>query len=490
MWDVTIQVVKTKNSKSADRAGSALKSELGARLFGVWIIVFGLLAFLIFILLPRKPASGSDFHPADKEPGSVTGSGGLGRPQTPLLRRPSTPSATSTAEELVAAKVSEFGRQRRDVAQTMAARAGFTMPPEVQRFFDAVELGKWEEITNRFAAIDGHGPEGSSVPKRSPEVQASWPAILDAFGAAEAAHQWPAQKLLDYGNTVLDSLRPGMAYFGGTDPGRWIPGLLNDTTDGERHVILTQNGLADNSYRDYAALLYPDQVSLPTQADSDRIFQDYMADARKRLEHDQQHPDEPKQVLPGENISITDDRLEVSGQSAVMAINEKLLQAILQKNPDLSFAMEESFPLKSTYADATALGPILELRAAGGAAALTPDTAAQIVDYWRAASQQILSGPDDGQPAEALKTYSHDAVAQANLLSNRGFDAEAEQGYRIASELWPDNPESVAGLSETLAREGRADEARQLLADFAGRNPDQRSALESSAAWHLLITPH
>ena len=46
---------------------------------------------------------------------------------------------------------------------------------------------------------------------------------------------------------VLGSLRPGMVYVGGTDNGRWIPELLNDTSQGERHVILTQNGLADGA---------------------------------------------------------------------------------------------------------------------------------------------------------------------------------------------------------------------------------------------------
>jgi hypothetical protein len=47
----------------------------------------------------------------------------------------------------------------------------------------------------------------------------------------------PAQKLLDYGNAVLGALRPGMVYVGGTDPGRWIPTLLNETSESERHIV-------------------------------------------------------------------------------------------------------------------------------------------------------------------------------------------------------------------------------------------------------------
>jgi hypothetical protein len=31
-----------------------------------------------------------------------------------------------------------------------------------------------------------------------------------------------------------------MAYAGGTDPGCFIPTMLNETTDGEQHIVFTQ----------------------------------------------------------------------------------------------------------------------------------------------------------------------------------------------------------------------------------------------------------
>src|SRR6202051_964060 len=134
-----------------------------------------------------------------------------------------------------------------------------------------------------------------------------------------------------------------MVYVGGTDEGRWIPELLNDTSDGERHIIVTQNGLADGAYGDYLTALYGDRLVTLTQEDSGRVFQEYITDAQKRLQHDQQFPDEPKQVRPGESIKFMDGseqnrssgdskRVQVSGQVAVMAINERLLQAIMDKN--------------------------------------------------------------------------------------------------------------------------------------------------------------
>jgi hypothetical protein len=106
-----------------------------------------------------------------------------------------------------------------------------------------------------------------------------------------------------------------MVYVGGTDPGCFIPTLLNETSDGERHVVLTQNALADGTYLDYLGFLYGDRVKTLTKDDNQRAFQEYMADAQKRFEHDQQFPNEPKQLRPGEDVRFTEGRTQVSGQS-------------------------------------------------------------------------------------------------------------------------------------------------------------------------------
>jgi hypothetical protein len=369
----------------------------------------------------------------------------------------------------------------------LARRHKVEVSRNVERFFDAVESGNWDDIEASFKKINGSDSSAGHGAERPPGVNELWSAIIDAYGVAEQVHLWPAQKLLDYGNATLGALRPGMVYVGGTDNGRWIPELLNDTSDGERHVIVTQNGLADGSYLDYLRLQYDNQLANLSDEDSQRVFTDYVADAEKRLRHDAELPDEPKRVRPGENVHSVDGKTQVSGQVAVMAINEKLLQALMAKNPDLSFAIEESFPLKGTYADAMPLGPLMELRAPDGPNAFTSERAAQSLDYWRNTAQQILSDPDAGGSPEALKSYSHDAVAAANLLAAHDFSAEAEQGYRLAAQLWPGNPESVGGLADLLARGGREDEARQLLGDFARNYPDLRNDLERvSAAWRIV----
>ncbi len=173
---------------------------------------------------------------------------------------------------------------------------------------------------------------------------------------------------------------------------------------------------------------------------------------------------------------------------AVMDINGRLLEALMQKNPGLSFALEESQPLKSTYAEAVPLGPIMELRAQDSQTAFTADRAAQFLEYWQAATQQVLSDPAASGSSPTLMAYSHDAKSAANLLAAHDYNAEAEQTYRLSSQLWPANINAVTGLSELLVRTGRADEARRLMEDFARNHPDQRSAVDEMFRADLFFT--
>jgi hypothetical protein len=296
------------------------------------------------------------------------------------------------------------------------------------------------------------------------------------LGVAESAHDWPARRLLEYGNSILDSLRPGMVYVGGTDPGRFIPTLLNETTDGERHIVLTQNGLADNSYLEYVRFLYGDQLAALTGQESQQAFSTYIDDAKRRLAHDQQFPDEPRQIRPGEEIRNEDGRVQVSGQVAVMAINELLLQMIMDKNPNSAFGLEESFPLYSTYTNASPLGPIMELRVSDDQNALTADTARQTLDYWQTTSQQILATTTGDTPEglNVLKTYSKMAASQGNLFTDRNLFSEAEQAYKLGMQIYPDNPEATYGLAKLWNREGRVQEAKQLVQAFEQKHPEQR----------------
>ena len=436
------------------------------RLF--WVGVIGcLLVAIIFILRPsprQNPPLQAGPAGAAASQMTVTHSGrGL---WVATSERESVPEPHRPAEEIVAEKLSQFARSREEIVTAMAKQFNVVVPPDVNRFFAAAQTGRWEETTNLFAAFQ----QLRRTTNWPPGLEKLWPAIMETYGVAESAHDWPAQQLLDYGNAVLDSLRPGMVYAGGTDEGRFIPTLLTETSDGEHHIVLTQNALADGTYLDYLKFRYSDQLAMLTPDESQSAFQSYLADAQKRLRHDQDFPDEPKQIRPGEDIQVTDGRVQVSGQIAVMSINELLLQNLLQKNPDLTFALQESFPLKSLYAGATTLGPITELHAGDPADALTPERAAQSLDYWRSTAQTLLADADTASAAR--DAYAKLILGQAGLFMDRNLSGEAEQAYQLATSLNPAYPESVFQYVKLLTDQKRFDEARQIVQTAALAAPD------------------
>jgi hypothetical protein len=454
--------------KESALSNSTKPGDSGRRFLWAFLLAGGCLLVTLLALLLRRQESGSTVvsTSSNSTAADATGHAGAQSFWEKRARRGEPGSEPkATAEQIVAGKVSQFARNRLEVLKAMARHFKVEVPDEVERFFEAAQAGRWEELQKLFESLKQSSKESSGL-------NLLWGPIHETFGVADQAHEWPAQKLLDYGHSILDSLRPGMIYVGGTDPGRFIPTLLNETSEGESHIIFTQNALADSSYLQYASFLYGDRMPTLTQGDSQSAFQEYISDAQKRLEHDEQFPNEPKQVRPGEDIHVDDGRVQVSGQVAVMAINEKLLQALMAKNPDVSFAMEQSFPFSSTYAGAAPLGPIMELRVQDEQKALTQESAAASLDYWRTTTQQLLSDPEAAGSSAVRQTWSKMADDQAALFLDHKLPAEAEQGFQLATELCPWSPEAVFRYVNLLLGQNRVEEAVQAAENGAQADPN------------------
>jgi tetratricopeptide (TPR) repeat protein len=446
-------------------------------------LVLAVLLLLIFSR-PRRAQRSAPISTHARSTNAPTASASPPAQRSDRWRRTDRPTSPQAAEEIVHQKLEKFAQSRRSLAQKLAGKDSAALSPEVEAFFSAVQSGDWHRIESTFAVINGGDTSAGHADQRTSEVSKMWPAIIDAFGAAEQAHLWPAQALLDYGHSIVDSLRPGMVYVGGTDSSRWVPALVNDTEEGDQHIVITQNGLADTTYLNYVALQFGSRMNTLTEEEQKQAFASYMADARQRLDHDQNFPDEPKQIRPGENVKLLDGKIDAGGQTAIMDINERLLNKILQRNPDLTFAIGESFPLKGTYTDAVPLGPLMELRA-NATENFTPERASESLDYWRQAADLVLNDPEASASQDTTRSYSHDATAAANLLAAHGFTAEAESAYLVARQLWPGSPDVAADLSELYQRTGRTAEARQLLEDFTRQFPDQRKSLKD--LWGITV---
>jgi hypothetical protein len=418
-----------------------------------------LVVITITIVVVRFAGSPKETNPESGQPEVViTKTSAVDSAARPRSGPISVPVAAATPQEIVAAKLDQFVRGRRALVLALALEAGIPVPAEVEQFFDLAERGQWAEAEALYAALKVRRERGEG----SGDLSRLSPAMLETIGVHEAVRDWPAQALLNYGSAILEALPPGAVYMGGSDPGRFIPTLLNETTAGDRHVVLTQNALADQTYLDYARFLYGDHVATLTADDSQRAFQDYMADAAQRLAHDQQFPGEPKQVRPGEDIQRTDDgRIQVGGQVAVMAINERMLKTLMEKNPDLPFALEESYPFSSLYEGATLRGPLVELRAGSGEGEAVIDSAraTQSLNYWRERTQQVLADPETSDSTEARTAYARQVLAQAGLMQQHQLPGEAEQAFRLANQLAPGNPEVVQRFVGLLTEQQRITDA-------------------------------
>jgi len=124
---------------------------------------------------------------------------------------------------------------------------------------------------------------------------------------------------------------------------------------------LTQLGADIEARRRREGVYPPKEMLIATPDDSQRCFQEYLGDAQKRKLHDEKFPNEPPQVKPGEYISFVENRVQVSGQVAVMAINGLLTKVMFDKNPTNEFFVEESFPLDWMYPHLTPFGIIMKI---------------------------------------------------------------------------------------------------------------------------------
>jgi tetratricopeptide (TPR) repeat protein len=136
--------------------------------------------------------------------------------------------------------------------------------------------------------------------------------------------------------------------------------------------------------------VYPDmEIITATEEDSRRCFKEYLDDAQRRLDHDKRFPNEPRQIKPGEDVRIVDNRVTVSGQVAVMAINALLTKVMFDKNPDREFYVEESFPLDWMYPYLTPYGIIMKINRNQ-----VPEMTQEMVDrdheFWTQFSKRLI----------------------------------------------------------------------------------------------------
>ncbi len=312
-------------------------------------------------------------------------------------------------------------QQIRDFADTITNK----VPAIVWRFYDALRVDDWETATNlaiRINMASHRYTEATNDDTITPALGTLiWPPISESYGAYEQFHEWDNRWLHRFGQEIIASIPPGSLYFGGTDPGRFVISVLCESqVDGKPFFTLTQNQLG--------------------------------------------------QLKPGEDVRVVNDRVQVSGQIAVMQINGLLVKKIFDDNPTRKFFVEESFPLDWMYPYLTPHGLIFQLHHE----LLTEVSAKDVITdqaYWKKLTDEMLGNwLNEKTPLKDVCDFA-DKYGRGKHLDDYTGDkdfAANEQARKSYSKLRT----SIAGLYVWRAQNTRDDDERQrmyLAADLAFR---------------------
>ena len=418
-------------------------------------------------------------------------------------------TATNTQE------FERFASDKRALTETIGKKHGIEVSAQVKKFFDAVEAGDWATTSNLFYKLEAGNRQQAGVGWSPPPF---WGAIHDTFGVYELINGWNAKYLDEFGRAIVRSIPPGSIYFGGTDGGRFAVSLFCEHTEGRPFFTLTQNALADNTYLGYLNDMYGGRIYIAGTDDSQRCFQEYLQDAQARLKHDQEFPNEPRQIRPGEDVRIVNNRVQVTGQIAVMAINGLLARVIFEKNPDREFYIEESFPLDWMYPYLTPHQfifklnretqneiPVASVRSDRefwqqktdgwlGGWLVTNTAVAEIADfaervYLKAdlkkfgGEREFIRDLDARKAFSKLRSsiggmYAWRATHATDLADRKRMNAEADFAFRQAFAICPVSPEAVFRYVSLLIGENRLSDAAGVAATARKLDPENKQVAD------------
>ncbi len=250
-------------------------------------------------------------------------------------------------------------------------------------------------------------------------------------------------------------------FFGGTDPGRFVPTYMIYSAKVRPDVFLiTQNALADNTYMSTMRDLYGNPIWIPTPDDSARAFQIYVDEV--------QSGKRPKNA----SLTIENGRVQVSGALGVMEINGILCDMIFAKNKARhAFYIEESYVIQWMFPYLSPHGLIMKINAEQQQ--LSRSNVEDDMAFWDWYTRRLLREAAFRRDLPAQKSFSKLRSAIAGLYAARGLRAEAEKAFQEARTLYPVSPEANFRLvQEVLLPQARYSEAIDILDEYNRRDPN------------------
>lgn len=286
-------------------------------------------------------------------------------------------------------------------------------------------------------------------------------------------------------------------FFGGTDPGRFVPTYMIYCPQVRSDVyLITQNALADNTYMAVMRDLYGDQIWIPSVSDSNQAFQEYIQGVQSG------------RIKAGADVQTEGGKVQVQGVQGVMKINGILCKQIFDHNQSVTenktdgntrqsgaatvpaepvgadgklrprdFYVEESYVIGWMYPYLTPHGLIMKIN--NKPTPITKEMIKNDQDFWAWYVDRLVSDRKFVRDIVARKSFSKLRSAIAGLYSARGHMKDAEIAFKQAVRLYPLSPEAVFRLSDLYMRMKRYGEAEQVIQNFAeqDKNHDRTGAV-------------
>jgi hypothetical protein len=388
-------------------------------------------------------------------------------------------------------------------ARALAKQLNLQVPSEVWEYFDAGRKGDWTTANKLF---DGISRKWRQEQKRNP---AAGP-VLEAVLAYEGFSSMEMKFVEAFARDVINSIPPGSIYFGGSDPGRGlVTAFVESLPEAKPFFVLSQNPMGDRTYLDYVRAMYGKRLSIPSDEDRKKTFDDYVADAQARMKADQ--------LKPGENLEEDENgKFIPKGNVAWMEVNARLVKMIFDRNPTKEFYIEESMPIDWMYPYVSPHGLILKVHRTP-LTGISEKMVAEDRAYWRGQTKRLLGDwLTNETPVKVLCEFLEDVYGQGLLegfkgdqdyvLATRGRNTqilyahlrngqrhvyewrmthaetaqekdrmlrELDFAYRQAIALFPYDTEAVKQYVNLLRNQKRLDDARRMLK--AGLQINRRS---------------
>ncbi len=241
-------------------------------------------------------------------------------------------------------------------------------------------------------------------------------------------------------------------FFGGTDPGRFVPTYMIYSANFRPDVyLITQNALADDTYMAVERDLYGDEIWIPAKEDSAEAFNIYVDEVQRGV-----------RPANGE-LKIENGRVQVTGALGVMEINGILSKMMFDHNRlKHSFYVEESYAIPWMYPYLSPHGLIMKLNAEKGD--WVKHFTEKDADFWDWYYRRLLDDPMYRRDFAGQKAFAKLRAAIAGLYMHHSHYRNGAQAFREAMMLYPASPEaSFRYAQESLLPFGKYDVALELM---------------------------